>query len=100
MPNTKKKSKTKSKTKSKKKSKTKSKIKSKKKSKINDDLDYPHKLKAYLEKKMQPWYSKLSKGHLLIIFKNGTYKIISSTKWKQYGEDKTIQYIYYGLHRA
>jgi len=85
MPSTKKKSKTKS--------KTKSKIKSKNKSKINDEPDYPHKLITYLEKKMKPWYSKLSKGHLLIILKNGTYKIISNTQWKQYGEDNSIQYI-------
>mgnify|MGYP003683738923 FL=1 len=47
---------------------------------------------------MKPWYSKLSEGNLLIIKKNGTYTIISSTtdmltKWKQSGEDKTIQYI-------
>ena len=74
------------------------KINQKQNPKINDELDYPHKLITYLEKKMKPWYSKLSKGHLLIILKNGTYKIISSnknigTKWKQYGEDNSIQYI-------
>ena len=102
MPSIKKKSKTRSKTKSKKKRKptTQSSL-----TRLDPAYDV-HKLKAYLEKKMHPWYSKLSEGHLLIIKKNGTYKIISSTKktrnatysnmlskWKQYGEDKTIQYI-------
>ena len=94
MPSIKKKSKTKSKTKSKKKRKTT--IQS---SLTRLDPTYDvHKLKGYLEKKMKPWYSKLSEGNLLIIKKNGTYTIISSTtdmltKWKQSGEDKTIQYI-------
>ena len=94
MPSIKKKSKTKSKTKSKKKRKTT--IQS---SLTRLDPTYDvHKLKGYLEKKMKPWYSKLSEGNLLIIKKNGTYTIISSTtdmltKWKKYGEDKTIQYI-------
>ena len=94
MPSIKKKSKTKSKTKSKKKRKptTQSSL-----TRLDPTYDV-HKLKGYLEKKMKPWYSKLSEGHLLIIKKNGTYTIISSTtdmltKWKQSGEDKTIQYI-------
>ena len=94
MPSIKKKSKTKSKTKSKKKRKptTQSSL-----TKLDPTYDV-HKLKGYLEKKMKPWYSKLSEGNLLIIKKNGTYTIISSTtdmltKWKQSGEDKTIQYI-------
>ena len=94
MPSIKKKSKTRSKTKSKKKRKptTQSSL-----TRLDPAYDV-HKLKAYLEKKMHPWYSKLSEGHLLIIKKNGTYTIISSTtdmltKWKQSGEDKTIQYI-------
>jgi len=94
MPSIKKKSKTRSKTKSKKKRKptTQSSL-----TRLDPTYDV-HKLKGYLEKKMKPWYSKLSEGHLLIIKKNGTYTIISSTtdmltKWKQSGEDKTIQYI-------
>jgi len=94
MPSIKKKSKTKSKTKSKKKRKptTQSSL-----TRLDPTYDV-HKLKGYLEKKMKPWYSKLSEGNLLIIKKNGTYTIISSTtdmltKWKQSGEDKTIQYI-------
>ena len=94
MPSIKKKSKTKSKTKSKKKRKptTQSSL-----TRLDPTYDV-HKLKGYLEKKMKPWYSKLSEGNLLIIKKNGTYTIISSTtdmltKWKKYGEDKTIQYI-------
>ena len=94
MPSIKKKSKTKSKTKSKKKRKptTQSSL-----TRLEPTYDV-HKLKGYLEKKMKPWYSKLSEGNLLIIKKNGTYTIISSTtdmltKWKQSGEDKTIQYI-------
>ena len=94
MPSIKKKSKTRSKTKSKKKRKptTQSSL-----TRLDPTYD-EHKLKGYLEKKMKPWYSKLSEGNLLIIKKNGTYTIISSTtdmltKWKQSGEDKTIQYI-------
>jgi hypothetical protein len=67
MPSIKKKSKTKSKTKSKKKRKptTQSSL-----TRLDPAYDV-HKLKGYLEKKMKPWYSKLSEGHLLIIKKNG-----------------------------
>jgi len=61
------------------------------------------KLEKILDKKLYKWWSELSNGNFIVVFKNGTHKLYKSKKktqtaqikenvtaWKEYGKNKDV----------
>ncbi len=73
---------------------------------VRDDEYYEDYYEEKLDKKLYKWWQKLSAGNIIIIYKNGKHKLITSSmkthtarhryisdKWYKYGNDDNVEAI-------